>query len=79
MCWAFNVCADILCQAMQPNMVSYGTLISSCAKGKYRRRAFDVYAEKLQLRGLLPNGITYNVAISACGKSQLPPHALHML
>ena len=37
---AFDVCADMLRQAMKPNMVSYSTLISACEKGKEMRRAF---------------------------------------
>ena len=40
---AFAVCADMLCQAMTPNMVSYNALISACEKGQQTEIALKVF------------------------------------
>ena len=55
---AFDVCVALLCQALQPTMVSYNALISACEKGEELRRAFDVYAAMLR-PALLPSLISY--------------------
>ena len=45
---AFDVCAEMRRQALEPNMVTYSALISACEKGQGLRRAFDVCAEMLR-------------------------------
>ena len=42
---AFDVYAEMLRQALEPNMASYNALISACGKGQELRRAVDVCAE----------------------------------
>ena len=40
----FDVCAVMMRQALEPDMVNYNALISACGKGRELRRAFDVCA-----------------------------------
>ena len=42
---AFDVCAEILHQALKFDMVSYCALITACVQGTDKRRAFDVCVE----------------------------------
>ena len=78
MCRAFNVSADILCQAMQPNMVSYCALVSSCEEGNKMRRAFDVSAAKLR-QAMKPDTVSYSALVTAREKGRdlvwHPPYA----
>ena len=51
---AFDVCAEMLRQALEPDMVSYNAVISACEKGDELRRAFDVCEARLR-QALKPN------------------------
>ena len=42
---AFDVCAEMRRQALEPNMVTYSASISACGQGQELRRAFDVCAK----------------------------------
>ena len=64
---ASDVYADMLRQAMKPNLVSYSALISACEKGQEMRRAFDVCAAMLR-QAMKPSTVSFNALISACEK-----------
>ena len=57
----------MLCQALEPTLVTDSAVISACEKGQELRRAFDVCAEMLR-QALEPNMVTYSAVISACEK-----------
>ena len=44
---AFDVCAEMMRQALESDMVTYDALISACGKGRELRQAFDVCADML--------------------------------
>ena len=70
---AFDVCANMLRQAMKPDRVSYNTLISACEKDEQMSRALDVCADMLH-NAMHPNRVSYNgraVAILAQGGKPL--------
>ena len=57
----------MLCQALEPTLVTYSAVISACEKGQELRRAFDVCAEMLR-QAREPTLVTYSSVISACEK-----------
>ena len=69
MCWVFDVCVEMGCQALEPDMVTYSALISACGKGQELRRALNVCAEMWR-QALEPDMVTYSALISACGEGQ---------
>ena len=58
---AFDVCADMLRQAMKPNMVSHSALVSACAKSQDIRRAFEFCAD-MRLNDMKPHMVTKQCA-----------------
>ena len=51
-------------QGLQPNVITYNSLISACGKSGKAERALQFFA-KMQQQGLRPNVITYNAVIIA--------------
>ena len=59
----------MLCQALEPTLVTYSAVISACEKGQELRRAFDVCAVMLR-QALQPNIASYRTSISASANDQ---------
>ena len=51
---AVDVCAVMMRQALEPDMVTYNALISACGEGRELRRALDVCADMMH-HALKPN------------------------
>lgn len=51
---------------LAPNVVSYGSVITACAKAGQWKMAAKL--GEMAAVGLTPNVITYNAAIDACAK-----------
>eukprot|EP00931_Biecheleriopsis_adriatica_P116067 TRINITY_DN9177_c0_g2_i7.p1 TRINITY_DN9177_c0_g2~~TRINITY_DN9177_c0_g2_i7.p1 ORF type:complete len:405 (-),score=62.53 TRINITY_DN9177_c0_g2_i7:306-1520(-) len=53
---------------LQPNVITYTSLMSACAKGGQVDKAYEAFTEMKQ-RGLLPDAVTSTVLMNACAKA----------
>ena len=64
-------------QGLQPNVITYNSVISACEKGGKAESALQLFYEMRQ-QGLQPNVIFYTAVISACGKGGKAERALQL-
>lgn len=57
----------LLLSALQPDVISFNTAITSCAKAGDWRRSLDLFAG-MKVEGVTPDILSYNAVISACAK-----------
>ena len=70
--------AEMQQKGLQPDLITYSTVISACGNGGDAERALQLFVE-MQQKGLQPDVITYTAVISACGKGLLAKSALQVL
>ena len=56
-------------QGVVPDVITYNSLISACAKGKQPKRALEVVSV-IQQQGVVFEVVTYSALISACDRSE---------
>lgn len=60
---------------VKPDAITYGSLISTCAKAREASVAIDLY-EEMRKEGVEPNRILFNVLINALGRSNRGDEAM---
>ena len=60
---------------VQPDVITYGSLISTCAKSRDGETAIKLF-EEMQKNGIEPNTIVFNVLINALGRANRGDDAL---
>ncbi|GKY91489.1 hypothetical protein MPSEU_000121100 [Mayamaea pseudoterrestris] len=65
-------------QRLQPNVYTFGALMSVCARAKNVNQAMRLF-EVMQSCNVTPNGVVYNAAISACASCRQPQLAMELL
>ena len=61
---------------IKPDVITYGSLISTCAKARDGDTAIKMY-EEMRAAGIEPNRILFNVLISALGRCDRSEEAIH--
>ena len=62
---------------LQPDVITYSSFISACAKGKETDKALEIFAEMKQ-SGLQPDVITFSELVSACFQGDRSEKALEI-
>jgi pentatricopeptide repeat domain-containing protein 1 len=60
-----RVFEDMRAADVQPDTVTYNTLLTACANGGQWQEAVRVF-EDMRVAGVLPDTITYNTLITVC-------------
>lgn len=67
---AFSWLQEMRAQGLEPNRVTYSTLINACGRAGQLARAFQTLDEMVSA-GIEPNVITWTTLIDACGKGKV--------
>mmetsp|Transcript_12396 Transcript_12396/g.16884 ORF Transcript_12396/g.16884 Transcript_12396/m.16884 type:complete len:419 (+) Transcript_12396:2-1258(+) len=70
---AFEVYDSMRLQGERPDVVTFSTLISACAKARDAHRAYQVFAEMQESEGCAPNLVVFHtllVCLGRCGRWQ---------
>ena len=62
-----SILVGMLNKGLEPNVVSYTTIIGTCAKtGTQNAATISMWLERMRLRGVWPNYHMYNTVLAAC-------------
>ena len=64
-------------EGLQPNEVTYSTLMDICGKGGQPSNAMELF-EQMKEEGLQPNVVTYNSLMDICAKGGHPSKAMEL-
>ena len=64
-------------QWLAPNVITYNSLNSACAKGERTEQASQL-SESMESQRLAPNVVTYNALINSCAKVKWAEQALKL-
>ena len=67
----FEIFASMEHQRVQPNVITFSSLISACEKAKNPKRALEIF-DSIEHQRLQPNVITFSSLISAFEKGKNP-------